>query len=68
MEKQINTIHAYKYDGTLYRVWNEIKILQETNESVCVQMQDSIIKTLKHNNFFANRVNYPSICYFYKNE
>lgn len=29
---EINKIHAYKHDGTLYRVWDDIVVLKETKD------------------------------------
>jgi protein associated with RNAse G/E len=63
------SIHAYKYDGWLYRSWEFPTIIKETNEYLCVSSHNARVITAskkQKNRFFHSQVTYPTIWFFFK--
>ncbi|MDR2823540.1 MAG: DUF402 domain-containing protein [Mycoplasmataceae bacterium] len=63
-------IHAYKFNGWLYRTWEFPTIIKETDEYICVVTENTKVITaaddLKH--FYHSKINRPSVWYFFKHE
>ncbi len=63
-------IHAYKFNGWLYRTWEFPTVLEATDEYVCVSSQGARIITnrIGSKQHYQSKVIEPSIWYFFKNE
>ncbi|MDR1991495.1 MAG: DUF402 domain-containing protein [Mycoplasmataceae bacterium] len=63
-------IHAYKFNGVLYRTWEFPTIIEETNDYICLDLFNTHVITTndKTERFFHSKLNRPTIWYFFKNE
>jgi protein associated with RNAse G/E len=61
-------IHAYKYNGWLYRTWEFPTIIKQTNEYICVSTYNAHVITAskKGERHFHSCVTYPTIWFFFK--
>lgn len=69
VDKKI-VIHAYKFNGWLYRTWEFPTVLEVTDDYICVSNQGSTILTnrIGSKRHFRSKVIQPSIWYFFKDE
>jgi protein associated with RNAse G/E len=62
-EKEI-AVHAYKFNGWLYRTWEFPKIIEETDEYICLLSNGSRVITAdkkKDNVFHHSKITAPTI-------
>lgn len=59
------TIHAYKHNGTLYRAWEELKVLYEEDDKIII-MNDKARVTEVDGRKWKTRE--PALIFFYKNK
>lgn len=62
-------IHAYKFNGWLYRTWEFPTVIEETDEYICVSSKGSKVITAdkkKSDVFHHSKILVPTIWYFYK--
>ncbi|MDR0825745.1 MAG: hypothetical protein LBM72_00590, partial [Mycoplasmataceae bacterium] len=64
------TVHAYKYNGWLYRTWEFPTVYEETDDYVCVSSQGAHVITASptNNKFYHSKITHPTIWYFFKKQ
>lgn len=69
LDKKI-IVHAYKFDGVLYRSWEFPTIIKETKEYICVDLWNTHVITTNDGGkrFFHSKLNRPTIWFFFKDE
>lgn len=65
MKNNYITIHAYKHNGTLYRAWEDSKVLEE-NEDTIILMNDRVKVTEVDGRKWKTKE--PAIIFFYKDK
>jgi protein associated with RNAse G/E len=68
--KKTVVIHAYKYDGQIYRCYETPAIISEDENYIVVDLYRTRINTYKaeaDNNYFS-KITYPCVWYFFKKE
>jgi protein associated with RNAse G/E len=65
MKNNYITIHAYKHNGTLYRAWEDSKVLEE-NEDRIILMNDKVKVTEVDGRKWKTKE--PAIIFFYKDK
>ena len=65
MKNNYITIHAYKHNGTLYRAWEDSKILEESDNRI-VLMNDKVKVTEVDGRKWKTKE--PAILFFYKDK
>ncbi|MDR2461859.1 MAG: DUF402 domain-containing protein [Mycoplasmataceae bacterium] len=65
-------VHAYKFNGTLYRTWEFPTIIEETDKWICVSTQNTNVLTIdikkKKENVLHSKISCPTIWYFLKDK
>ncbi|GMO15304.1 MAG: hypothetical protein Ta2E_06130 [Mycoplasmoidaceae bacterium] len=64
------SVHAYKFNGLLYRSWEFPKIVSEENKTVCLDLVGAKILFWKdkEKKYVFSRVNTPTFWYFFEDE
>lgn len=62
------SIHAYKYDGWLYRTWEFPMIIDETDDYICLSLSHCHVITASadRKHYYHSRINHPAIWYLFK--
>jgi protein associated with RNAse G/E len=68
VEKKL-AVHAYKFNGVLYRSWEFPLVLVETDKYLCLDLQNTkVITTHDGKRFFHSKLVRPTIWYLFKDE
>ncbi|MDR1235021.1 MAG: DUF402 domain-containing protein [Mycoplasmataceae bacterium] len=70
MDKKL-IVHAYKFDGKLYRTWEFPNVIEENDKYICVNLLNTRVITADDattNRFFHSKLKRPTIWYFFKDE
>lgn len=57
------TLHSYKHDGNLHRIWSHVTILEETDETIIVANKRTKVIESNGRFWFTKE---PSVSYFFK--
>ncbi|MDR2369033.1 MAG: DUF402 domain-containing protein [Mycoplasmataceae bacterium] len=63
-------VHAYKFNGVLYRTWEFPEVIKETDTYICVDLKNTHVITTNDESkrFFHSRLTRPTIWFFFKHE
>ncbi|MDR0545939.1 MAG: DUF402 domain-containing protein [Mycoplasmataceae bacterium] len=68
MSNQKVVIHAYKFDGQLYRTYEFGYIIEENDEYICVSVKGAHVIYEMKNRFYPSDIKENCIWYFFKKE